>query len=180
MGETGGRGCPLTAASTAPPGPGGQGAAPAPPVPRCHCPGAAARLSPTRPEHHKCPRSPNPPSWEPQGHDRAGASVQGPCPGLGAESWAGVRVTGPGRSGAAASPAPLPVPSWSDRLGADGRERPPAAQECAALISGSLRAWGGNSSPEFAFLSLLLTPALPWVEPRSPGSQVNQVAGTSK
>lgn len=105
----------------------------------------------------------------------------GPAPRGPARGCAGGPCQGPGQD-RRCGPA---LPRSQSRAGLTGsgqteRERPPAAQECTALISGSVRAWGGNSSPEFAFLSLLLTPALPWVEPRSPGSQVNQVAGTSK
>lgn len=131
------------------------------------------------------PEEPRFPFLVAQGYGRAGASDQGPSPGLGAKVCARDCGGGPCQGPRQDRGWGLALPRSQSQAGLTGsgqtgRERPPAAQECAALISGSLRAWGGNSSPEFAFLSLLLTPALPWVEPRSPGSQVNQVAGTSK
>lgn len=168
-GQTGGHGRRPQAASHGTPGDAGSAVPPLQPTP----PGAT--VPPLRsccssvpkagevPEEPKSPFLGLRPGWGP-----ARGCAGGPCQGPGRDRGCG--------------PA---LPRCQSRAGLTGsgqteRERPPAAQECTALISGSLRAWGGNSSPEFAFLSLLLTPALPWVEPRSPGSQVNQVAGTSK
>lgn len=135
------------------------------------CPGAAARVSPAHPEHETCPRSTDPlpgscrAMAEPGPAPRAVPGAGGPCQGrLG---------TGAG----AALPRPVPAPSWSDRLGADGKGEASGGSGMRSPYLW-LPARLGREQLSRVCLSLAVThplggASLAWL-------QVNQVAGTSK